>query len=81
MEEVISIVVIVYVVAEAVKTTPIDNKFIPVIVSVAGAVVAVSAKATGQLFVNENWIDAISIGISSGLASVGLNQFKKQLRG
>lgn len=81
MEEVISIVVIVYVVAEAVKTTPIDNKFIPVIVSVAGAVVAVSAKATGQLFVNENWIDAISIGISSGLASVGLNQFKKQFRG
>lgn len=81
MEEVISIVIIVYVVAEAVKTTPIDNKFIPVIVSVAGAVVAVSAKATGQLFANENWIDAISIGISSGLASVGLNQFKKQFRG
>ena len=77
MEEVISIVIIVYVIAEAVKTTPLDNKFIPVIVAVAGAVVAVSAKATGQLFSSENWIDTISIGISSGLASVGLNQFQK----
>ena len=77
MEEVISIVIIVYVIAEAVKTTPLDNKFIPVIVAVAGAVVAVSAKATGQLFSAENWIDTISSGISSGLASVGLNQFKK----
>lgn len=81
VQEVLSIVIIAYAVAEAVKVTPLNNKYIPMVVSFVGAIVAVLAKATNQLFLDTNWVDSIAIGISSGLASVGLNQWKKQFSG
>ena len=58
----------------------LDNKWIPVVCLVAGAVFGVLALYTGMVgFEPTDWITAMAVGIVSGLGAVGVHQVWKQL--
>lgn len=76
-----AITVICYLVGEGVKVSPIDNKYIPVIVGTVGGILGVVAYFIGMPdFPAVDIITAIAIGIVSGLAATGTNQVIKQLK-
>lgn len=78
--EVGALVVICYLIGETVKVSPLDNKFIPVIVGFCGGILGVIAMYTGMPdFPAHDIITAIAVGIVSGLAATGANQVFKQL--
>jgi protein-S-isoprenylcysteine O-methyltransferase Ste14 len=75
-----AITVITYVIGMAVKNTKLDNKWIPVICGVVGAILGVVGLATNMPdFPATDYITAIAVGIVSGLAATGVNQITKQL--
>lgn len=77
-----AIVVICYLIGLGAKVAPIDDKYIPLIVGIVGGIVGVVAFLTGMPeFPAHDIITAIAVGISSGLASTGVNQVYKQLKG
>lgn len=78
--EIAAIVVICYLIGEAVKVTVIDTKYIPVIVGVCGALLGILAFYTMPELEINNIMDATASGIVSGLASTGVNQVYKQLQ-
>ena len=73
------ITVICYLVGMAVKASPLDDKFIPIIVGVFGGILGVTGLYTMEDFPVANVIDAVAVGIASGLAATGLHQIGKQL--
>lgn len=79
---VLPIVIICYLIGMACKASEkvYDNN-IPVIVGIAGALIAIPAMAIMKDFPADDIITAISIGITSGLASTGVNQLYKQMKG
>lgn len=74
---VIGITVICYLVGVIAKATAIDNKWIPVIVGVAGAALGVAGMYVISDFPANDVINAVAVGIVSGLASTGANQITK----
>lgn len=74
------ITVICYLVATAVKATALDNKWLPVICGLAGAALGVVGMYVIPDFPAADVINAVSIGIVSGLAATGANQVFKQLK-
>lgn len=76
-----AITVICYLVACCVKLTQLNNKWLPVICGLAGAVLGVVAMGCMPDFVAGDPITAVAIGIVSGLAATGANQVIKQLGG
>ena len=74
---VIGITVICYLVGMIAKATAIDNKWIPVIVGVFGAILGVAGMYVISDFPAEDVINALAVGIVSGLASTGANQVSK----
>ena len=78
---VIAIVVIAYLVGLAAKLIPgIDDRVIPVIVGVVGAVLGVVGMYCMPDFPARDVLNAIAIGIVSGLSSTGVNQIYKQVK-
>ena len=75
------ITVICYLAAMAVKATEVDNKWLPVICGVVGAVLGVAGMYTMPDFPAGDIINAVAIGIVSGLAATGVDQVRKQLGG
>ena len=75
-----SITVICYLVGMGCKAYGRVDKWIPVIVGVVGAALGVVGLYTIKDFPAEDVLNAIAVGISSGLASTGANQIVKQLR-
>ncbi|MBR5896259.1 MAG: enolase [Lachnospiraceae bacterium] len=76
-----AIAIICYLVGIGVKASPLDDKFIPIIVGVIGGIIGVVAFLTGMPnFPAKDVITAIAVGIVSGLASTGINQIYKQLK-
>lgn len=73
------ITVICYLAAMAIKATRIDNKWLPVICGVIGAALGVASMYTIPDFPATDVINAVAIGIVSGLAATGANQVYKQL--
>lgn len=74
------IIAITYLVGMAAKAVPaVGNQAIPIIVGVVGGVLGVVGMHVIPGFPADNVIDAISVGIASGLASTGINQIYKQL--
>ena len=59
----------------------LDNKFIPVICGLVGAVLGVVGMQTMADFPAKDVLNAVAVGIVSGLASTGANQIGKQLSG
>ena len=75
-----SITVICMVVGYGVKCSPLDSKWIPLIVAIAGGVLGTIAFYTNMPdFPADSIIAAISVGVASGLAGTGVNQMYKQL--
>lgn len=76
---VVGITVICYLVGMIAKSSAVDNKWIPVIVGVAGAALGAAGMYVIPDFPASDIINAISVGIVSGLASTGADQIVKQM--
>lgn len=74
-----AITVICYLVAQGVKATPINNKWLPVICGIFGGVLGVVGLIIMPDFPASDYITAVAVGIVSGLAATGANQIYKQL--
>lgn len=73
------ITIIVFLAVEAVKATPLDNKWLPVIAGGFGGILGVVAMLVMPEFPATDPLTAIAIGIVSGLAATGAHQVYKQL--
>lgn len=73
-----AIIVVCWLIGYGCKQGSIDNKWIPLIVGIVGAVVGLGGYLTGVVPA-QNYLDAIVIGIVSGEASTGVHQIYKQL--
>jgi hypothetical protein len=76
-----AITILCYLMGEAIKASKLDNKFIPVICGVLGAVLGVAAMFAMPEFPAQDIITAAAVGAVSGLAATGANQVFKQLKG
>ena len=74
-----AITIICFLVAEAVKATALDNKWLPIICGVCGGILGVVALKVMPEFPAVDILTAIAIGIVSGLAATGAHQVYKQL--
>ena len=75
------IVVICYLVGLIVKATPWNNnKIIPIVCGMAGAVLGVAGMYVMPEFPAADPITAVAVGIVSGLAATGADQIVKQLK-
>lgn len=80
MSTVLAIVVITYLIGMAAKAAPfIKDELIPVIVGVAGGVLGIVGMYVMPDFPAQDLLNAIAVGVASGLASTGANQVYKQL--
>ena len=73
------ITVICFLIAEAVKLTTLDEKWIPVICGLCGGALGVVALKVMPEFPAVDVLTAIAIGIVSGLGATGAHQVYKQL--
>ena len=74
------IAVICFLVAETVKAAGIDTKWLPVVCGVAGAVLGIAALWLGVAdFPAADPLNAVAVGVVSGLAATGAHQTYKQL--
>ena len=73
------ITVIVFLIAEAVKATPLDNKWLPVICGAVGGILGIVAMFLMPEFPAKDYLTAVAVGIVSGLAATGAHQIYKQL--
>lgn len=76
-----SITIICLLVAQVIKATSLDNKWLPVICGVFGGVLGIVALHIMPDFPAADPITAVAVGIVSGLAATGANQVWKQLLG
>lgn len=58
----------------------LDDKYIPVIMGVIGAILGIAGWLTTADFPAATWLSATEVGIVSGLAATGVNQIYKQLK-
>lgn len=80
MGTVLAIVVITYLIGMLAKAiVAIKDEWIPVIVGVTGGILGVIGMHVIPEFPAQDWMNAIAVGIVSGLASTGVNQIGKQL--
>lgn len=78
---VIAIVVITYLIGVAAKLVPkIKDSYIPVIVGIAGGLLGVVGMYVIPDYPAQDVLNAIAVGIMSGLASTGVNQVYKQIK-
>ena len=75
-----AIIVIAYLIGMACKAAPVPDKYIPVIVGAAGGILGVVGLYVIPEFPAGDVINALAVGIASGLASTGANQIVKQLQ-
>lgn len=77
-----AIAVICFFVGQALKTTPIATKYIPVIVALLGGVLGVLGVMTGVSELQDmNIFEAIATGICSGLVASGAYSLTKNVSG
>lgn len=80
MGTVMAITIITYLIGEAVKAIPVvKNELIPVIVGIFGGILGIVGMYLIPDFPAQDILNAIAVGIVSGLASTGVNQVYKQL--
>ena len=79
MIQVVAITVICYLIGVLVKTSPLDDKWIPCIVGTVGGALGVAGMYGMPDFPAHDILNAVAIGIVSGLASTGAHQLAHQL--
>lgn len=78
----LAIVVICYLVGAGAKaSTKVKDEWIPVLVGVVGGILGVVGMYVIPDFPAQDVLNAVAVGIVSGLASTGVNQAYKQLKG
>lgn len=78
---VVAIVVITYLIGYAAKQIPqVNDNYIPIIVGVAGAILGVVGMYVIPDYPANDILNAIAVGIVSGLSSTGVNQIYKQVK-
>ena len=78
---VVAIVVITYLIGLGAKVIPhIKDNYIPIIVGVAGGILGVIGMYVIPDFPANDILNAIAVGIVSGLSSTGVNQIYKQVK-
>lgn len=78
---VVAIVVITYLIGLGAKAIPrIKDNYIPIIVGVAGGILGVIGMYVIPDFPANDILNAIAVGIVSGLSSTGVNQIYKQVK-
>lgn len=75
-----AITVICYLVAQSIKATPLDNKWLPIISGAVGGVLGAVGIYVMPDFPAEDIVTAIAVGIVSGLAATGAHQIYKQFK-
>lgn len=81
MTTVIAIVVICYLIGLAAKTIPaVKDNYIPVIVGAFGGISGSLRNVCHTRLPAQDILNAIAVGIVSGLSSTGVNQVYKQLK-
>ena len=76
-----SITAICYVIGMVIGTSPIDNKWIPTIVAIVGAILGVVGFYVGiPDFPATEPVTAAAVGIASGAAATWANQQVKQIK-
>lgn len=76
-----AISVICYLIGKGIKVSRIDDKYIPIICGVSGAILGVVGYVIHMPdFPAQDIITAIAVGIVSGLAATGADQIYKQLK-
>lgn len=75
-----AITVICYLIGMGVKASGLDNKWIPVIMGVAGLVLGIVGMFIIPDYPAKDYITSAAVGIVSGLAATGINQITKQLK-
>lgn len=76
-----AVTVICYLIAQGVKATALDNKWLPVICGVCGGILGVVGMRVMPDFPAQDWITAAAVGVVSGFAATGVNQVYKQMTG
>ena len=78
---VVAIVVITYLIGLAAKAIQkVKDNYIPIIVGVAGGILGVVGMYVIPDFPATDILNAIAVGIVSGLSSTGVNQIYKQVK-
>ena len=80
MAVVAAISVIAWLIGETVKLSPLDDRWIPVICGVCGAMLGIAGRALMPDFPASDVMSAAAVGIVSGLAATGADQIGKQMR-
>lgn len=75
------ITIIVYLLGMIVGASGVNNKWIPAICGLAGAVLGVVGLFFMPDYPASDIINAVAVGIASGLAATGIDQLFKQLVG
>lgn len=75
-----AITVICYLIIEIIKTTLLNRKWMPIISGLLGGALGIVAMLIMPTYPASDYLNAIAIGIVSGLAATGINQAAKQLK-
>ena len=74
-----AITVIAFLVAQGIKATALDEKWLPVICGALGGVLGVVAMFAMPEFPAHDILSALAVGIVSGLGATGAHQIYKQM--
>jgi len=75
-----AITVLCYLAGAAVKSSPLDDKYIPLICGLLGAALGAAASFLMADFPAQDILSALAMGAVSGFAATGMDQSVKQLR-
>ena len=73
------ITAICYLLGLALRLSPLDNRYIPLSCGLLGALLGLAGLYLMPGFPADNLIDALAVGVASGLAATGADQLGKQL--
>lgn len=68
-----------YLAGLGVRLSPLDNRYIPLLCGVLGALLGFAGLRIMPGFPADNLIDALAVGAASGLAATGADQLGRQL--
>lgn len=74
-----AITVICYLIGLIAKASNLDNKWIPVVCGISGAVLGIIGMIVMPDYPATDYLTACAVGAVSGFASTGINQIFKQL--
>lgn len=79
LTNVVAITAVCYLIGTIVKTSGLDNKWIPSICGISGMILGMVSMTVMPDFPATDYVTAAAVGIASGLAATGIDQTIKQL--